>query len=85
MGVGDGQGGLVCCDSWGHRESDTTEQLNWTEGKEQCGGIIKWYKETSMVDEYIILIKVMISEVYTYVKTFKIVYFQYLLFMPIMP
>ena len=30
-GVGDGQGGLVCCDSWGHRESDTTEQLNWTE------------------------------------------------------
>ena len=27
-GVGDGQGGLVCCDSWGHKESDTTEQLN---------------------------------------------------------
>ena len=24
-GVGDGQGGLVCCDSWGHKESDTTE------------------------------------------------------------
>ena len=30
-GIGDGQGGLVCCDSWGHKESDTTEQLNWTE------------------------------------------------------
>ena len=29
-GVGDGQGGLACCGSWGHRESDTTEQLNWT-------------------------------------------------------
>ena len=27
-GVGDGQGGLTCCDSWGHEESDTTEQLN---------------------------------------------------------
>ena len=27
-GVGDGQGGLACCDSWGHKESDTTEQLN---------------------------------------------------------
>ena len=27
--VGDGQGGLVCCDSWGHKESDMTEQLNW--------------------------------------------------------
>ena len=30
-GVGDGQGGLACCDSWGHEESDMTEQLNWTE------------------------------------------------------
>ena len=30
-GVGDGQGGLECCDSWGRKESDTTEQLNWTE------------------------------------------------------
>ena len=28
-GVGDGQGGLVCCDSWGCKESDTTEWLNW--------------------------------------------------------
>ena len=30
-GVGDGQGSLVCCDSWGHKESDTTERLNWTD------------------------------------------------------
>ena len=30
-GVGDGQGGLACCDLWGHRESDMTERLNWTE------------------------------------------------------
>ena len=29
-GVGDGQGGLACCDSWGHKESNVTE-LNWTE------------------------------------------------------
>ena len=27
-GVGDGQGGLACCDSWGHKESDMTEGLN---------------------------------------------------------
>ena len=27
-GVGDGRGGLACCDSWGRKESDTTEQLN---------------------------------------------------------
>ena len=32
LGVGDGQGGLACCDSWGCKESDVTEQLNWTEG-----------------------------------------------------
>ena len=31
LGVDDGQGGLVCCNSWGHKESDTTQQLNWTE------------------------------------------------------
>ena len=30
-GVGDGQGGLVCCGPWGHKESDTTERLNRTE------------------------------------------------------
>ena len=36
-GVGDGPGGLACCDSWGHEESDTTwaTELNW---KETC----KW-------------------------------------------
>ena len=28
-GVDNGQGGLACCDSWGLKESDTTEQLNW--------------------------------------------------------
>ena len=30
-GVGDGQGGLMCCNSWGHKELDMTERLNWTE------------------------------------------------------
>ena len=35
-GVGDGQGGLVCCDSWGRKESDTTERLNWAE-------LIQWF------------------------------------------
>ena len=27
-GVGNGQGSLACCSPWGHKESDTTEQLN---------------------------------------------------------
>ena len=34
-GVGDRQGGLACCDSWDHKESDMTEQVNWTE--------LNWY------------------------------------------
>ena len=32
LGVGDWQGGLTCCNSWGRKELDTTERLNWTEG-----------------------------------------------------
>ena len=31
LGVGHGQGGLACCSSWGHKELNTTERLNWTE------------------------------------------------------
>ena len=38
-GVGDGQGGLACCDSWGCKESDTTERLNWMELN------LLWWKE----------------------------------------
>ena len=29
--IGDGQGRLACCSLWGHKESDMTERLNWTE------------------------------------------------------
>ena len=36
LGVGDGQGGLACCESWGCKESDTTQWLNWTE--------LRWYE-----------------------------------------
>ena len=30
-GVGDGQGGLACCDSWGRKELDTTDRLIWSD------------------------------------------------------
>ena len=42
-GVGDGQGGLVCWNSWGRKESDTTKWLNWTEGGDAAmqRGLIK--------------------------------------------
>ena len=39
LGVGDGQGGLVCCSPWGCKQSDTTEQLNWTEPYHRLGGL----------------------------------------------
>ena len=29
LGVGDGQGGLLCCSPWGHKESDMTERLHF--------------------------------------------------------
>ena len=38
-GVGDGQTGLACCDSWSRKESDTTERLNWTELNWSCHNI----------------------------------------------
>ena len=34
LGVDDDQGSLVCCSPWGHKESDMTEWLNWTEKEE---------------------------------------------------
>ena len=39
-GVSDGQGGLSCCGSLGHKESDTTEQLHWTKY------IVKWLPQS---------------------------------------
>ena len=53
---GDGQGSLACCDSWGRKESDTTERLHWTElncvaknirnGKEV---FLSWYSQDPSV------------------------------------
>ena len=45
-GAGDGQGGLVCCDSWGRQESETTERLNWTEQNwTKSHGRIPWRRD----------------------------------------
>ena len=40
-GVYDGQGVLACCDSWGRKESDMTERLNWTELRTNLDSILK--------------------------------------------
>ena len=41
-GVGDRQGGLACCDSWGRKESDTTERLIWSENAEILSPLLNW-------------------------------------------
>ena len=47
-GVGDGQGGLACCGSWGHKELDTTKWLNWTESSKKMSScnIFSYYGHT---------------------------------------
>ena len=52
-GVGDGQGGLACCNSWGHKESDTTEWLNWTELMSSF--LLGIYLEVKMLGHRVIL------------------------------
>ena len=46
-GVGDGQGGLMCCHLWCHKESDRTEQLNWTELKTVEASVCPWAEMNS--------------------------------------
>ena len=56
-GVGDGQGGLTCFDSWCRKELDTTERLNWTElALQYCTGFaIHWHESATGVHEIPIL------------------------------
>ena len=56
-GVGDGLGGLACCDSWGRKELDTTEWLNWD-------GILKSRDITSSIKVH--LVKAMVFPVVMY-------------------
>ena len=57
LGVGDGQGGLACCDSWGHKESDTTERLNWTELiLIFCTKVLKVYENIYLAFAFILII-----------------------------
>ena len=39
LGIGDGLRSLACCSPWGHKESDTTERLNWTDSLIPAEGI----------------------------------------------
>ena len=48
--AGGGQGGLACCDSWGHKESDTTERLNWTELNKFSREVVYAYQQCMRVE-----------------------------------
>ena len=54
-GVRDGQRGLACCDSWGCKELDTTERLNWTEDQIKIIDlkIIKYFKTKYCWSEFL--------------------------------
>ena len=52
LGVGDGQGSLVCCSPWDHKESDTTERLNWTELNQEDITIENIYASSIWVPTY---------------------------------
>ena len=57
LGVGDGQGGLVCCSPWGCKELDTTVWLNWTElnwlfNLLQLGIVYPWQVWLDMLEDY---------------------------------
>ena len=50
-GAGDGQVGLPCCNSWGRKESDTTERLNWTVLNWLCASaeVMKYYPNVNLL------------------------------------
>ena len=53
LGVGDGQGSLVCYCLWGCKESDTTEWLNWTEFKIYIGLLLSKRYLQRETNEYV--------------------------------
>ena len=53
-GVGDGQGSLVCCSPWGHRELDTTEWLNWTDPQYHFQGCNQLESCSTTVHKYLV-------------------------------
>ena len=62
LGIGDGQGGLAYCSSWGLKELDTTERLNWTDRVHLIFciityfGLLYWERCVEMYCEWIYLI-----------------------------
>ena len=63
-GVNNGQGSLACCSSWGHKELDTTEWLDWTELNEEKGIKIKTKTFSGL--------PLSLQKVWTHIKVFSV-------------
>ena len=84
-GVGDGQGGLVCCNSWGCKESDTTEQLNWlTDRLDLTGACLGWVSKINLnlfqLGQPSMLMPNFLPTSIDFDYLYKIVYFKFLHF-----
>ena len=61
-GAGDGQGGLACCNSWGRKESDMTERLNWLNAIKHLQSPQKKKMSISLSSRKIILKEILITK-----------------------
>ena len=59
LGAGDGQGSLECCTLWGHKVSNATERLNWTELEV---AVLQWKEHLSWSQRFYLWLPVSLSE-----------------------
>ena len=64
-GDGDGQGSLVCCSPWGHKESDMTEQLNWISETHN-----HWYKQYISINTHLYCENIPLNKLSLYAEDF---------------
>ena len=71
LGVGDGQGSLVCCSPWGHKEVDMTEWLNWKCWNQQFSLIHLIFSDFNFLKTFMIVLcyhrNIILWEYYVYI------------------
>ena len=68
LAVGDGHGGLACCDTWGRKESDKIERLNWTEATDLVWAHQIWTFSTLSCLRWVTWLKGT-KTIYTHIET----------------